>query len=162
MASVYVSLGSNVNAETNLRLAVSELRRRFGDIALSGVYRNAALGFVGDDFLNLVAALESDIPPAGIQQHIEEIHRMAGRERGAAKFSSRPLDIDLLLYGDCVIDEPPIRLPRPDVLDYVFVLGPLAELAPQLVHPVSGRTIGDHWQECDASGHPMTRVDVIL
>ena len=160
MASVYVSLGSNVDAEKNLRLGIDELRHRFGGVSLSGTYRNAAVGFEGDDFLNLVASFDSDLPPPAIQRQIEAIHEMAGRKRGEMKFSARPLDIDLLLYGNLIIDEPP--LPRPDVLDYVFVLGPLAELAPELVHPVTGRTMFEHWQECDAGGHPMTRVDVIL
>ena len=86
----------------------------------------------------------------------------AGRQRGGAKFSSRPLDIDLLMYGDSIIDEPPLRIPRPDVLEYVFVLGPLAELAPDLVHPETGRSMRDHWQECDTGRHPMTPIDVIL
>ncbi|NIL94621.1 MAG: 2-amino-4-hydroxy-6-hydroxymethyldihydropteridine diphosphokinase [Woeseiaceae bacterium] len=162
MATVYLSLGSNIDAENNLRLGVGELRQRFGAVSLSGTYRNAAVGFDGADFLNLVAAFESQEEPLEIQRHIEEIHDKAGRQRGGAKFSSRPLDIDLLMYGDSIIDEPPLRIPRPDVLEYVFVLGPLAELAPDLVHPETGRSMRDHWQECDTGRHPMTPIDVIL
>lgn len=159
---VYVSLGSNIDAENNLRLGVGELRQRFGEVDLSGTYQNAAVGFDGADFLNLVASFESDEAPLQIQRQIDEIHDMAGRQRGGEKFSSRPLDIDLLIVGDAVVDEPPLQLPRSDVLEYVFVLGPLAELAPDLVHPATGRRLGDHWQECDTGRHPMTRVDVIL
>lgn len=162
MVTVYVSLGSNIDAERNLRLAVDELRRRFGPVTLSGIYQNAAVGFDGNDFLNLVAAFDSDLPPAIIQGQIEEIHELAGRQRGSEKFSARALDVDLLLYGDEIIDQPPLRIPRSDVLKYAFVLGPLAELAPDLVHPETGQTIRSHWQECDARRHPLTPVDVIL
>ena len=162
MVTVYVSLGSNIDAEKNLRIAADELRRRFGSLSLSGTYRNAAVGFEGDDFLNLVAAFDSAQSPLEIQQQIEEIHRLTGRQRGDDKFAARPLDIDLLLYGDTVIDDPPLQIPRSDVLEYAFVLGPLAELAPDLIHPKTGRTIREHWQEGDVERHPLVPVDVIL
>jgi 2-amino-4-hydroxy-6-hydroxymethyldihydropteridine diphosphokinase len=162
MARVYVSLGSNIDAESNLRIGVRELRRRFGDVQLSAVYRNAAVGFDGDDFLNLVAGFESDIPPHELCESIEGIHNLVGRDRDSGKWESRPLDIDLLLYNDLVKDEPPVRVPRGDVLEYSFVLRPLAELAPDLRHPVTGRTVLEHWQAFDASDHPLERVRVDL
>ena len=162
MVTVYVSLGSNIDAEKNLRIAVDELRRRFGTVSLSATYRNAAVGFDGDDFLNLVAAFESAQSPLEIQQQIERIHELTGRQRGDNKFSARPLDIDLLLYGNEVIDEPPLQIPRSDVLEYAFVLGPLAELAPGLIHPNTGRPISEHWQEYDVESHPLIPVEIIL
>ena len=162
MAHVYLSLGSNIDAETNLRLAVDELRRRYGAVQVSAVYRSTAVGFEGDDFLNLVAAFESDISPQAICADIEAIHNLAGRERGSGKWESRPLDINLLLYNDVIMDERPVRIPRSDILEYSFVLRPLAELAPDLVHPVTGRTMLDHWQAFDASSHPLELVDVRL
>ena len=162
MPIVYLGLGSNVDPEENLRLGVNELRRRYGDLVISSTYQNAAVGFEGDDFWNLVVGFESNDGPASIHDEIEVIHGLAGRQRGADRYSSRPLDIDLLLHGDLEIDEPPLHLPRSDVLAYSFVLRPLAELAPDLVHPGTGRELAEHWQECDTSGHPMTLVDVIL
>lgn len=162
MARVYLGLGSNIDAEKNLRLALCELRRRFGDLRISKTYRNAAVGFEGADFLNLAAELESDATPGDIHTQIEAIHEIVGRQRGADKYSSRPLDIDLLLCGDLVLGGSPLRLPRPDVLKYSFVLKPLSELAPDLVHPETGKTLGEHWQEFDAASHPLTPVDVIL
>ena len=159
---VFVGLGSNIDPEDNLRLGVEELRRRFGEIVVSGVYRNAAVGFEGADFLNLVAGFTSDAGPAEICRQIEEIHDLAGRQRGQERFAARSLDIDLLLYDDLVVDDPPLQLPRDDVLEYSFVLRPLAEIAPELVHPVTGRTMRDHWQECDAGRHPLVLEDVIL
>ena len=162
MVRVYVSLGSNIDTEANLELGVNELRRRYGNVRLSPVYQNTAVGFEGDDFLNLVAEFESDSSPGAICEEIELIHNLAGRDRRAGKWEARPLDIDLLLYNDLVMDERPVRIPREDVLKYGFVLRPLAELAPDLVHPVTGRTMLDHWQEFDASSHPMEVVGVIL
>ena len=162
MATIYVGLGSNIAPEQNLHLGISELRDRYGELQISAVYRSRAHGFVGEDFLNLVVAFESDSPPAAICEAIEAIHNLSGRERNSGKWESRPLDIDLLLYNDLVLDEPPVRVPRMDVLEYSFVLRPMAELAPDLRHPVTGRTMLEHWQEFDATSHPLEVVGVIL
>jgi 2-amino-4-hydroxy-6-hydroxymethyldihydropteridine diphosphokinase len=162
VARVYLGLGSNIDAEKNLRLGLRELQRRFGDLRISKTYRNAAVGFEGEDFLNLAVELESDATPDDIHAQIEDIHEIVGRRRGSDRYSSRPLDIDLLLYGDMVLGGTPLRLPRPDVLEYSFVLKPLSELAPDLVHPETGKTLYEHWQEFDVASHPLTPVDVIL
>jgi len=160
MARVYVSLGSNIDPEKNLRLGVAALRQRHGAVRASAVYRSRAIGFDGDDFLNLVAVFESESSPQAICAQFEAIHNLAGRDRQSGKWESRPLDIDLLLYNDLIMDERPVRIPRSDILEYSFVLRPLAELAPDLVHPVTGRTMLEHWQDFDASSHPLVLVDV--
>lgn len=162
MANVYVGLGSNIDPEHNLHLGIRELRDRFGELQLSAVYRSAAVGFDGDDFLNLVAGFQSDESAAAICKYIELIHNIVGRDRESGKWESRPLDIDLLLYNDLVLDERPVRVPREDVLEYSFVLRPLAELAPDLVHPVTGKTMLEHWQGFDEASHPLDVVGVIL
>ena len=128
MPTVYLGLGSNIDAGKNLRLAVDELRSLFGDLTVSPVYRNAPVGFDGPDFLNLVVALATDRPPLEVLAEIERIHAAAGRSRGPDKFSSRPLDIDLLLYGDTIDPRTPLRLPRRDILEYGFLLRPLADI----------------------------------
>ena len=162
MATVYVGLGSNIDPEDNLHLGIMALRERFSDLQVSAVYRSAAVGFEGPDFLNLVASFESDLEPRAICEEIEAIHNLAKRDPHGGKWESRPLDIDLLLYNDLVMDDRPVRVPREDILEYGFVLRPLAELAPDLVHPVTGRTMLEHWQEFDASRHPLEAVGVIL
>ena len=93
-------------------------------------------------------------------RHLEEIHDMAGRKRGASSFVSRSLDIDLLLYGSEVIEAR--RVPRDDILEYAFVLRPLAELAPDLLHPVTGLTMAEHWKAFDHDAHDLVAVDDIL
>ncbi|MEO7385929.1 MAG: 2-amino-4-hydroxy-6-hydroxymethyldihydropteridine diphosphokinase [Gammaproteobacteria bacterium] len=156
---VYVSAGSNVAPEENLRLACRELARRFGPLDLSSVYRNPPVGFSGDDFLNLVLRFRSAEPPATIVRELERLHALAGRVRGTARFAPRTLDLDLLLYGDAVIDEHGIRVPREDILKYGFVLGPLAELAPDLRHPVTGETMAGLWNLFDRTRYPLERVE---
>lgn len=164
MARVYLGLGSNVDPEANLRLAVGELRQRFGNLDISPVYRNPPVGFRGDDFFNAVVGLDTVLQPREIPPVLEEIHVTARRSRGE-KFGPRTLDIDLLLYDRLVVEEQGLRLPRKDVLQYDFVLKPLSELAPAYVHPLTGETLEVHWRRfasgnAPAGGHRLTRVDV--
>ncbi len=160
MTQVYLGLGSNIEPAAHLRLAIAELRRRFGELELSPVYAGPAIGFDGDDFLNMVVGLRTGLAPNAILGEVEAIHRLARRERNGKKLQPRTLDIDLLLYGDLVIDAPGRDLPRSDVLDYAFVLRPLAELAPELVHPTTGRTLREHWEAFDATSQPLAPVDL--
>ena len=162
MARVYLGLGSNIDAEENLRLGIAELRSRYGCVDLSAVYQSAALGFDGDDFLNMVVGLTSDESPLDMHRQIEEIHALSGRRRRADRLTSRPLDIDLLMYDDVVSAGPPLRLPRQDVLECSFVLRPFAELAPDVVHPETGRSLAAHWRDFDATRHPLVPVNVVL
>jgi 2-amino-4-hydroxy-6-hydroxymethyldihydropteridine diphosphokinase len=162
MAQVYLGLGSNIEPDTNFRLGIAELRRRFGELELSPVYSGPAIGFESDDFLNMVVGLRTERAPEAILAEIENIHRVARRERDGAKLKPRTLDIDLLLYDDLVVDEPGRDLPRGDVLEYAFVLRPLADIAPELIHPATGRTMREHWQDFDATTQPLQRVDLEL
>ncbi len=162
MPVAYLGLGSNLDAEQNLQLASRELRDRFSLQKISTAYRSKALGFDGDDFLNAVACIETELTPQELCGELELIHDLAGRTRRSEKFVSRSLDIDLLLYDQLVLNEPPVRLPREDVLKYSFVLRPLAEIAPNYRHPVTGKLISEHWREFDAASHPLMAVDLSL
>ena len=160
---VYISAGSNVAPEKNLSLACRELERRFGPLRLSGVYRNPPVGFAGDDFLNLVVHFRSVEPPAVIVEELERLHTLAGRVRGLERFAPRALDLDLLLYGAAVLSGSGIRVPREDILEYGFVLGPLAELAPDLRHPLTGQSMAELWARFDQARYPLERVsDLVL
>jgi 2-amino-4-hydroxy-6-hydroxymethyldihydropteridine diphosphokinase len=162
MPIAYLGLGSNLDAGKNLQLAAREIRDRFSLQKISAVYRSKALGFDGADFLNAVACIETELTPHDLCTQLELIHKVAGRRRRPEKLISRSLDIDLLLYDQLALDEPPVRLPREDVLRYSFVLRPLAEIAPHYRHPVTGKLISDHWREFDVASHPLTAVDLSL
>ena len=162
MPIAYLGLGSNLDAGKNLHLASREFRNRFSLQKISVVYRSKALGFDGADFLNAVACIETELTPHDLCTQLELIHEVAGRRRRSEKLISRTLDIDLLLYDQLALHEPPVRLPREDVLRYSFVLKPLAEIAPDYRHPVTGKLLSEHWREFDVASHPLTVVDLIL
>lgn len=167
MARVYLSLGSNVSPVENLRLAMHELGRRFGALTVSPVYRNKAVGFDGDDFLNMVVGCDIDSDVENLVAEIEDIHELAGRVRGRQKFSSRSLDIDILTHDQQVLPGPPLKLPRADILRYAFVLKPLVDIDPDGIHPETGRTFADHWQNMQAAvgnsaGGVLHAVDIDL
>lgn len=146
MARVYVSIGSNVDRRKNICACLQDLRQQFGDIHTSAVYENEAVGFSGDNFFNLVAAFDTqrDVSELGpIFRHIESAH---GRVRGGEKFSSRTLDVDLLLYDDLILKQQGLDVPRDEITRYAFVLRPLAELAPDLIHPELKQSMWILWQ----------------
>ncbi|PLY17105.1 MAG: 2-amino-4-hydroxy-6-hydroxymethyldihydropteridine diphosphokinase [Sedimenticola sp.] len=159
MARIWASLGSNVERETNIRGAVAALRERFGELVVSRVYESAAVGFSGEPFYNLVAGFDSDLPCQEIMRIFREVEAEFGRVRGGAKFSSRTLDIDLLTYGDLVTRGEGYALPREEIESYSFVLCPLAEVAPQQLHPVSGKSFARMWSEFDATDQSLAPVE---
>lgn len=158
MPAVYVAAGSNVEAERNLALAARELRREFPDVRFSPWYRNRAVGFEGADFINLVAGFTTLLPVGEVVVRLQAVESLCGRPREAPRWAPRSMDLDILLYGDMVCDEPRLKLPRPDLLKRAFMLGPLAALAPDLVHPAEKVTIAELWQRFDRAAHPLVEV----
>jgi len=157
MSHVYAAIGSNVSPEENVAKAASELLRRFPDARFSSWYRNRAVGFDGDDFINGVVGFTTDLPVRAVIEQLHAVEGLCGRPRNAPRWAPRAMDLDVLLYDSLVCSEPP--LPRPDLLKRPYMLGPLAELAPQVVHPTAGLTIGELWQRFDRDAHAMTRIE---
>jgi 2-amino-4-hydroxy-6-hydroxymethyldihydropteridine diphosphokinase len=145
MAKAYLSLGSNEDAAAHLARALQALRARFGDVVASPLYRTPAVGFDGPDFLNGAAIVETDLAPEALDAWLHALEDAHGRRRDVPRFSSRPLDIDIVFYDDRVLRGPGhLEIPRPD-LRHAFVLKPLADIAPDYRHPLTGETLAALW-----------------
>lgn len=155
---VWLSLGSNVEPEQHLRDALRELRARFGHLIVSPVYRFPAVGFAGPDFLNLAVGIDTDLSAGLLNDWLHALENRHGRRRDVPRYSSRTLDVDIVLFGDQVVTGPGnLQVPRPE-LQHAFVLKPLAQIAPEFVHPLLGKTIGQLWQEFPAGKDHSERV----
>ena len=159
MATIYISLGSNINREANTRAGVDALKQAFGELVLSSVYESEAVGFDGDAFYNMVIACEVDTPVHDTNQVLRDIEDANGRDRSGPKFSSRTLDLDLLLYDDLILDECGLILPRGEILKNAFVLWPLVEIAPELKHPETGTTYAELWSVFDKDKESLKPID---
>jgi len=160
LTEVYIAAGSNVEPAQNLRLALAELALRFPGMRRSRAYRNRAVGFEGEDFINLVVGFDTELPIPEVIRQLQEVEALCGRERQAPKWAPRAMDLDILLYGDTVLDQPGLVLPRPDLLRRAYMLGPMAELAPALRHPTQERSMGELWASFDRAAHPMQEVEI--
>ena len=160
MPRVFVAAGSNVEPERNLAKAAAALAKEFPDIELSPWYRNEAVGFEGDDFINFVVGFSTDLPVHDVVARLRAVEALCGREPGAPKWAPRSMDLDILLYDQVVSDEPGLILPRPDLLRRAFMLKPLADLAPGLRHPTQHRTIGELWAEFPSADHALVAVTI--
>lgn len=145
MPRVYVSVGSNIDRENNIRGAVQTLRKRYTFLTLSPVYETPAEGFDGAAFYNLVVGFDTDDTLERVRQTLADIETAHGRKRGGARFSARTLDLDLLLYGELMHHADGVDIPRGEITKYAFVLGPLAEIAPDLKHPETGERLRAMW-----------------
>jgi 2-amino-4-hydroxy-6-hydroxymethyldihydropteridine diphosphokinase len=139
MARAFIGIGSNIDPEKNIRQALRQLAQAVRLTAISTFYREPALEHPDEPaFYNGVVAIETDSPPMRLKQDLlRRIGADLGRRRGSDKYASRPIDLDLLLYDDCVLSNNQLTLPDPDILARAFVAIPLSELAPDLLLPVS-------------------------
>jgi 2-amino-4-hydroxy-6-hydroxymethyldihydropteridine diphosphokinase len=162
MTRAFVAAGSNVDAGRNLRLASDELVKEFGRVDFSPAYQNVAAGFEGDDFINFVAAFDTDLSVREVVAELQRIEAMCGRERNAPKWAPRSMDLDILLFGDMVCDEPGLVLPRPDLLRRAYMLGPMADVGGEVIHPLERRPISELWEKFDRDAHPLTKIELSL
>jgi 2-amino-4-hydroxy-6-hydroxymethyldihydropteridine diphosphokinase len=159
MHTAYLGLGSNVEANKNIASAIACLRDLFCTVELSPVYQCAAFGFEGGDFINLVARIETGLSPLELKAALGELENRHGRNRQAPRYSSRTLDIDILLYDDLYLLSPRLEIPRGEILQAAYVLKPLADLAPELVHPAARKTMTELWDAFPKKDAEPVRID---
>ncbi|HEX7813526.1 2-amino-4-hydroxy-6-hydroxymethyldihydropteridine diphosphokinase [Dyella sp.] len=158
MARAYLSLGSNLEPLRYLAAALAELRERFGDMAVSPAYRSRSVGFDGADFVNLAVAIDTDLTPQALNDWLHALEDRHGRRRDVPRYSDRTLDVDIVLYDDLVLEGGGhLQIPRKE-LRHAFVLRPIADIAPTLRHPLSGRSMASLWAEFPAEKEPLEQI----
>jgi 2-amino-4-hydroxy-6-hydroxymethyldihydropteridine diphosphokinase len=160
MARVYLSLGSNQEPHHYLPVAIKELRARFGDIAVSPAYRSAAVGFDGADFVNLAVGLDTDLSPTELNDWLHALEDRHGRRRDVPRYADRTLDVDIVLYDDLVTQGPGhLDIPRKE-LKHAFVLKPIADIAPDIRHPISEKTMRELWASFPVENEPLVAIEL--
>lgn len=121
----------------------------------SAVYESEAVGFAGANFLNLAVAVDTDESLDSIKQFLKQLEDGMGRDRSQPRFSERVIDVDILTYGESDGSEAGMELPREEITRNAYVLRPLAELLADEIHPPSGKTYQQLWQDYDQSRQPL-------
>jgi 2-amino-4-hydroxy-6-hydroxymethyldihydropteridine diphosphokinase len=152
----FLGLGANIgNREANMRAALRWLARECTVLAVSSLYRSGAVVAEdeppGPDYLNATCEIETALGPEELLRFVKEVEYEIGR-RPAERWAPRVIDIDILLYGDLVIATPALTIPHPLLAERNFVIVPLAELAPDAMHPVLRKTAGEVAEDIDLTG----------
>ncbi|MEQ1635558.1 MAG: 2-amino-4-hydroxy-6-hydroxymethyldihydropteridine diphosphokinase [Methylococcales bacterium] len=159
MPTAYVSIGSNIQRDIHIPNSLKALKQKFGELTLSSVYETAAVGFAGDAFYNLIVGFNTELTAKEVANILREIELAHGRTRDCQKFSARTLDLDLILFGDLVLNDKRLQIPRDEIERYAFVLEPLAEIAPTLQHPVKHVDYASLWQAFDKTALQQQRIN---
>ncbi|MGZ8185179.1 MAG: 2-amino-4-hydroxy-6-hydroxymethyldihydropteridine diphosphokinase [Methylobacter sp.] len=154
----YISIGSNIDKDKNIPASLKALKQHFGKLTISSIYESEPVGFSGDAFYNLVVGFDSDLDMPEVAKRLRQIELDHGRTRECKKFSARTLDLDLILYGDLIMNDGSLKIPRDEIERYAFVLEPLAEIAPTLKHPVSHKNYAELWDKFDKSDIRQKRI----
>ena len=133
---VYVGVGSNIDAVHEITAGLEQLALRFGALQISPAYRSAAVGFAGPPFINLVVGFDTSLPLDSLVASLRQIEQQRDKKTIRPRFSSRRLDLDLLLYGELCDARQGLELPRSDITRYAHVARPLADIAGPRRHPV--------------------------
>jgi 2-amino-4-hydroxy-6-hydroxymethyldihydropteridine diphosphokinase len=160
MTEVFVAAGSNVEPIKNLKLALAQLERSEHALRISPAYRNQAVGFSGEDFVNLVVGFTTNDDVIQVRERLQKIETLCGRPRDAPKWAARSMDLDILLFGDDVRNEPGLVLPRPDLVRRPYMLKPTADIAPDFMHPTLRKTMRELWDEFEGKDHQMNVIEI--
>ncbi|HSN50082.1 MAG TPA: 2-amino-4-hydroxy-6-hydroxymethyldihydropteridine diphosphokinase [Bacteroidales bacterium] len=147
----FIGLGTNLgNREENLKKAIDKINMDAGEVvSISLKYKTEPWGFKSKDhFLNMVVRIKTSLEPVDLLKQLLKIEMEAGRIRGTEKYSSRIIDIDLLLYGNEIINKPYLKVPHPLIQERKFVLVPLCDVAAEMIHPVLKKTFAELLKDC--------------
>ena len=142
MNAAFVSIGSNIEAESNMILVKNYLDELF-DVTYSSIYKTPAEGFEGEDFLNCVCKFDTKKSPSDLRDLLKNIEKDMGRTSNQKGMSNRVIDLDLILYGNMQMNEDGLEIPSDDIAKYRFVLEPLVEIAPDNLHPTLQKSFHD-------------------
>jgi 2-amino-4-hydroxy-6-hydroxymethyldihydropteridine diphosphokinase len=159
MSWVALGIGSNIHPLQNISQCLDALLLKFKDLNFSSVFESGAVGFSGNNFLNMVVTMQTDMPLQKLIAVLKTIEDDLGRDRTQAKFSSRTMDIDILVFGDTIGKHEGIVLPRPEICENAYVLWPLSQLAKQKKHPSLGQTYGELWDSFDKKKQKLWPID---
>jgi 2-amino-4-hydroxy-6-hydroxymethyldihydropteridine diphosphokinase len=154
MARVYIGIGSNIgDREANVRRAVSLLNDRdINLVRLSSLVETEPWGIRNQPaFINAVAEMETSLEPMDLLNTLREIEKLLGRFFEATRWGPRVIDLDILFYGSITINEPELKIPHPLIAERAFVLDPLFEIASDLTHPVTRKTVSQMRDELKKS-----------
>lgn len=158
MTRGYISIGSNVDKDQHIPSSLLALEQFLGSLIISSIYETEPVGFIGDSFYNLVVGFDSNLEVQRIARQLKQIELENGRDQNSQKFSARTLDLDLILYGDLIISDGHLQIPRNEIEHYAFVLEPLAEIAPTQLHPVLNSSYAELWHNFDKTNLKQKKV----
>jgi 2-amino-4-hydroxy-6-hydroxymethyldihydropteridine diphosphokinase len=147
----FLGIGSNTDRVFNINSCINYFRSSFKSTTISPFYQSPSFGFNGHDFYNFVVQIETVFSAHELKIWLQKIEDLHGRDRNKPRYSNRTLDIDLLLCDDLIIDDGVVQIPRREILKRKYVLKPLQDLAPDLIHPVAQKRLADLWQALDRS-----------
>ena len=163
--AVLITLGSNIDRQRNLPRAIVALSRRpaLDVVAVSRIYEFQPVGGSGEQepFYNAAALLETDLDPIELRRTLREMEVQLGRVRTADKYASRPIDLDIAMIGERILDVDGHHLPEPEIVLYPHLALPLADIAPDWVHPEQQRTLGQIAENLDHSPKEIYPVENI-
>lgn len=161
MQIAYISIGGNIDPKLHIQNALIQFKKHFLNVQFSSIYQSKAVGFQGDDFLNLVIRLETNLTVGQLNDFLHDMEDNEGRKRLNGKsWDSRTLDLDILLYGDFIGEVDGVKLPRAEILEHAHVLLPLAELTHQTIHPLTGKTYQKLVKESDFSDQKIWQIQL--
>ncbi|TEW52733.1 2-amino-4-hydroxy-6-hydroxymethyldihydropteridine diphosphokinase [Psychromonas algicola] len=158
MATIFIGIGSSIDRENYIQQGISLLQKHFGEVKLSSVFESEAVGFTGGNFYNLVAQLTSELPVEQVIAKLKMLEVQLGRPEKAIKFAPRTLDLDILLYDQLV--DISLNIPRSEITENAFVLQPLAELAPELLHPLLNESYENLWSQYPVNKQKLWKIEM--